>query len=111
MWDIIRDEKSTRITLKHSLKVALAAVMGFNSKWMFSNHVEQPEDRSPLKVTTRVVDFTAPERGMDRQGRRMRVEIGVFIERMFFLKMAEEADYLHRTFLPFYHNRMTQVDH
>lgn len=39
----------------------------------------------------------------------MRVEIGCFIEGLFFLKLDEEASYLHKTFFTLYNNRMTMV--
>ena len=104
IWDIIRDEEHERSCKKHSLKVLLAAIMGFNSKWMFTDHVIQPQDASPLRMQSRAVHLTS-----NVSGREMRVELGCFIEGLFFLKIEEEAEYIHKTFMPFYINRMNKV--
>lgn len=37
IWTMINDEQN--LSWKHSLKVMLAAIMGFSSNWMFSSHV------------------------------------------------------------------------
>jgi len=37
IWTLINDEND--YSHKHSLKVILAAIMGFNSSWMYSSHV------------------------------------------------------------------------
>ena len=52
------------------------------------------------------MNITAQARQRDRDSRVMRVELGCFIEGLFFLKMEEEASFVHKTFLALYLNRM-----
>ncbi len=91
MWMFIQDEHSHLICRKHSLKVMLAAIMGFSSKWMFTAYLEQ---QANLKVESRRVEIT-------KDKRKLHVEIGTFVESMYFLKNEEEGTYLHKLFHSF----------
>ena len=68
IWSLIEDKRNNEAK-KHSLKVVLAALNGYKTKWMFSSHVQGAEDVSPLKTNTRIVEIT-------QGGRKIEVELG-----------------------------------
>lgn len=49
VWAMIKDERNSNITKKHSMKVILAAIMGYSSKWMYTSHVQKS---SGLRMST-----------------------------------------------------------
>lgn len=73
---------------------------------MYSDHVRKGEEDTSLKVETRTIDIDTPNRGSDKSMRKMRVEIGCFIEGLFFLKLEEEAEFLHKTYATLSNNRL-----
>lgn len=95
IWNIIQDQNSTQdngnYCRKHSLKVILAAICGFDSKWMFRDYTKN-QNVNPKAPKRSIIDLfsndTCP----------VKLDIGCFIEGLFFLNHEEEADYIQRTF-------------
>ena len=94
LWDVIKED---RLSHKHSLKVALAAVLGFNAKWMFHDSIAHVEG---MATQTKVVEL------VDEQGQPASAQVGCFVEGLFFLAAADEVAWLHKTFFSLYSNRM-----
>ena len=97
LWDVIKEDHLSR---KHSLKVALAAVLGFRAKWMFHDNIAHVEG---MATRTKVVELE------DEQGQPVSAQVGCFVEGLFFLAAADGVDWLHKTFFSLYSNRMMMV--
>jgi len=67
---------------------------------MYSSHIEK---HSNLRIEQRIVEIVTEKQ------RKMRVEIGNFIESLFFLRVPDEAKFLHKNFISFYNTRMMMV--
>lgn len=84
---------------KHSLKVILAAICGYKSRWMFKDHIKAQD-----------VNKEAPKRGVidlfTNENVAVKLDIGCFIEGLLFLNNHEEAEYLNRVFITFNNNRL-----
>ena len=107
IWNIIQDQNSNddigHYWRKHSLKVILAAVWGFDSRWMFKDYTKGQN-----------VDQKAPKRSVidlhSNETCPIKLDIGWFIEGLLFLNHREEADYIHRIFSWLYNNRLLQKE-
>ena len=104
IWNIIQDqnnEDTGNYWRKHSLKVILAAISGFDSKWMFKEYTKDQNFHTKAPKRS-VIDLFSNETWP------VKLDIGWFIEGLFFLNHQEEADYIQRMFSLFYNNRLLQ---
>lgn len=79
----------------------LAAIMGYSSKWMYTSHVQET-NRGDLRMSTRPIE-------LNKNQKKSKLELGCFIENLFFLKLIEESAFLHKNFLSLYNYKMMSV--
>ncbi|CAI2374770.1 unnamed protein product [Moneuplotes crassus] len=106
VWGIIQDQNSDQDTghycRKHSLKVICAAICGFKTKWMFRDYTRGQNVKAKAPKRS-VIDLNGDQSGI-------KLDIGCFIEGLFFLNHKEECGYVQRLFSSLYTNRIIKKE-